>query len=237
MMIMRAALLVTVLTLNVVTKPAHAQEHADSWSAALDESDVYALADLMLGYFATAVGNTEQTIIDGRLRVDNLGEEGVWIYSQLNTGDELSLYRQRFHHLMLSDDRMQVIQRSYAHTDPDKFIDVWENPAVLARLRKSDLEPVLDADCAQIWTLDVEGRWRGVVDPHRCKVFSERRQETIRIGADSYYQGDDFGTSERGFDEGMNPIWGSAPGEFIILTRCRSYRCTEEARALSERTE
>lgn len=198
-----------------------------------EKLDPRELVELMLGHFATAPGNTNATIIDRRIAFNVRGAEGVWFYSQLNTGENLAIYRQRFHQLSLSDDGSKVIQRSFVPRDPERFVDAWENHDVIALLSEDDMEPALGEGCEQVWTREANGIWRGKVDPRSCEIFSERRQAVIRIGAEGFYDGDTMGTTERGFDADMNPIWGSQPGEFITLTRCRSYRCVDEARLLS----
>lgn len=208
---------------------------AQDSSPLLDEADQSELAALMLKDFATAPENTDQTIIDRRVAVTVEGEAGVWFYSQLNTGDEQKLYRQRFHQLTISEDGTSLVQRSFVPADADRFVDLWAIADPLTRLSKTDMRPVLGEGCAQSWSKDADGTWHGKVDPRTCEIFSERRQTTIRIGADSYYRGDVYGTSERGFDAEMNPVWGSKPGEYITLHRCQSSRCQTEARALAER--
>ena len=95
----------------------------------------------------------------------------------------------------------------------------------------------MNSGCVQSWTRDADGIWHGSVDPLTCVIFSERRQTTIRIGSDSYYQGSTYGTSERGFDEAMSLLWGSEPGEYIAMTRCASPRCAEEVRQLTSSAE
>ena len=199
------------------------------------ESAAIALGSAMLGDFATAPDNADATIIDRRMMFIVPGFEGVWLYSQLNTGDDLSLYRQRFHQLLPSDDGSQVIQRSYVPVDPERFVDAWEKGDAFAGLTIEDMRAALGEGCEQIWSQGEDGVWRGAVDPRTCSIFSERRQATIRIGAEGFYQGNVMGTTERGFDAEMNQIWGSAPGEFILLTRCKRYGCLDEARILAER--
>ena len=208
---------------------------AQDTSTKMDEAGLSELAALMLQDFATAPENTEQTIIDRRVSVRVTGETGVWFYSQLNTGDEQKLYRQRIHQLSISEDGTSLVQRSFVPADADRFVDLWTRAGLLRLLSMTDMRPVLGEGCAQSWSKNVEGIWHGKVDPRTCEIFSERRQTTIRIGADSYYKGDTHGTSERGFDANMNPVWGSKPGEYIVLQRCQSSRCIQEAEALSER--
>lgn len=214
--------------------PAFAQASA---APLITQDELAELAALMLGDFATNPHNYEETIIDRRIAIIVEDQPGIWFYSQMNTGDDQSLYRQRFHQLALAEDGQSVIQRSYVAKEAARFADGWTQPETFAGLSMADMEPVLSDGCEQDWRRDDLGIWRGTVDPERCTVFSERRQVAIRIGSDSYYLGELYGTSERGFDEAMNPIWGSAPSEYIDLLRCRSHLCTAEARKLSERTE
>ncbi len=217
----------------VIGQPTVARDNSPS---ATENAGLRQLSQLMLGDFATPPDNLEQTIIDRRVAVSVAGETGIWFYSQLNTGTDQAVYRQRFHRLDHAGDGESVIQRSFEPVDASRFVDGWAHPEAFAALAMTDMKPVLGEGCEQVWSKDAEGVWRGTVDPRRCEIFSERRQTTIRIGADGFYRGDVFGTSERGFDAEMNPVWGSKPGEYITLLRCQSQRCEREARALSERT-
>lgn len=219
--------------LLVISQPILAH---DDTANVTEDVDLRQLSQLMLGNFATAPDNFEQTIIDRRIAVSVDGETGIWFYSQMSTGPDQKVYRQRFHRLELSSDGDQVIQRSFEPLDANRFVDGWTRPEVFASLGMDDMKPVLGEGCEQVWSKDAENVWRGTVDPRRCEIFSQRRQTTIRIGADGYYQNDVFGTSERGFDADMNPVWGSKPGEYITLLRCQSHRCEREARALMERS-
>ncbi len=201
------------------------------------ESAAFALGSAMLGDFATSADDKDATIIDRRMIFIVPGFEGVWLYSQLNTGDDLSLYRQRFHQLLPSDNGTQVIQRSFVPVEPERFVDAWEKGDAFVGLTMDDMKAALGEGCEQVWTQGEDEVWRGVVDPLTCTIFSERRQAKIRIGAEGFYRDDVMGTTERGFDAEMNQIWGSAPGEFILLTRCKRFGCPDEARLFSERSQ
>ncbi len=204
---------------------------------ALDrQADVEVLDFLakVAGSYATAPENRETTIIDRRFGpYETFEASGLWFYTQLNTGDDQELYRQRLHQLTVSKDRSKVTQRSFVFKESERFVDVWQNPEILHQISMEDLEPALPDGCDQVWHQGEDGIWRGKVDPATCKIFSERRQANIRIGADGYYHEGVYATSERGFDEAMNPIWGSKPGEYIIHNRCQSDYCADEAAALA----
>ena len=202
-----------------------------------DETALHELAAFMLNDYATSPENLKETIIDRRIPLHVEGEEGVWFYSQLNTGDDQKLYRQRFNQLILADDGKTIVHRSYAAKAPERFADAWGKPDVLENLASADLEVALNEGCAQRWVKDGIGVWRGTVDPQTCMIFSQRRQANIRIGADGYYRGNILGVTERGFDDAMNFLWGSQSGEFIELTRCRSHLCARESTILSAREE
>ena len=201
------------------------------------EADLAELAGLMLNNYATLPDNTEQTIIDRRVAVEVEGSDAIWFYSQLNTGDDQSLYRQRFHKLTLMGDGTTIVQRSYVPRDPDRYVDGWADETAFSDLTEDDIEPALSHGCDQHWRKAEDGTWQGKVDPASCEIYSARRQTIIRIGADGFYDGHTYGTSERGFDADMNPIWGSKPGEFIPLARCQSQLCADEALALSKRSQ
>jgi len=234
-MVFRQTLLCVLLAVFCVGQSALAQVGEVGQGQGTGQSELSELALLMMGDFATTPDNKEQTIIDRRVPVSVRDEGGVWFYSQLNTGDEQKVYRQRFHQLVTSSDGHSLVQRSYVPIETSRYVDGWAHPEVFAALSLADMRPVLGQGCEQNWVMDPKGIWRGKVDPHSCELFSERRQRTIRIGADSYYRTGVHGTSERGFDEEMNPVWGSKPGEYITLLQCQSTKCEQEARQLSER--
>jgi hypothetical protein len=210
---------------------------AQAGSEAVSDAELHELAAFMMSDFATSPENLEQAIVDRRIAIIVDSEPGVWFYSQMNTGNEQRLYRQRFHQLTLSADGQTIVQRSFTPIDPTKFADGWDNPEVFEALGPADMRSAMSSGCEQSWRLGADGVWRGTVDPETCLIFSERRQASIRIGADSFYRGATFGTSERGFDQAMNPIWGSKPGEYIPLTRCRSHLCAAESQSLMQRAE
>ncbi len=230
----RSAFFIALSGVLLIGQPIAAQ---DDVASTTEDAGLRQLSQLMLGDFATTPDDLEQTIIDRRIAVSVAGETGIWFYSQLNTGTDQKVYRQRFHRLDLAGDGESVIQRSFEPADANRFVDGWAQPEAFAGLAKTDMKPVLGEGCEQVWARDADGVWRGKVDPHRCEIFSERRQTTIRIGADGFYRGDVFGTSERGFDAEMNPVWGSKPGQYITVLRCQSQRCEREASALSERSQ
>ena len=196
---------------------------------------IEALSEMMLGDFATSPDNLEATIIDRRVAIAIDGETGFWFYSQLNTGDDQKLYRQRFHHVSASEDGQSLVQRSYVPVNAERLVDAWMKKGALTQITAADMKPALGEGCEQVWKVDTTGVWRGTVDPKTCTIFSQRRQQKIGIGADGYYDGNSYGTSERGFDENMNKIWGSEPGQYITLRRCSSTKCEQEAQVLAER--
>lgn len=190
---------------------------ADQHNAAHSANPASALATLMVGTFQTAPDDSENTIRDRRLRITSPEFDGVWLYYQLNTGEEWGVYRQRV--VALTDDGDNVVQKTYGLKDPESAVDIWDRPAQLASLSRDDIEPYFDEGCEQVWARDETEQWRGYVDPETCKIFSERRQANISIEAEARINQTTYRQTERGYDAEGNQLFGTAPGEFIVLYR------------------
>lgn len=195
----------------------NASQSADQRNDAAAAGSASALASLMIGTFQTAPDDPVNTIRDRRVRIASPDFEGVWLYYQLNTGDDWTVYRQRV--IELSEDDDAVIQKTYGLKDPEGFIDVWERPEQLASLSRDDIEPYFEEGCEQVWSRDEQDQWRGYVDPENCKIFSERRQSNISIEAEARLDQSTYRQTERGFDADGNQLFGTKPGEFIVLYR------------------
>ena len=193
-------------------------------ASAVDESGApknglaEALASLMTDTFQTAPDDPDNTIRDHRVRLTSSAFDGVWLYYQLNTGDDWDVYRQRVVELAENDDGA-VLQKTYRLKEPERFIDAWDKPGLLSSMTAEDIEPFFDDGCEQRWTLNAGGEWRGYVDPATCKIFSERRQANISIEAEARLDAETYRQTERGFDEDGNKLFGTEPGEFIVLYR------------------
>jgi len=173
------------------------------------------LASDMEGRFEVALG-TDEAMQDRRLRIDALGP-GEWVYYQVNHQADLSVYRQRILQLQtLSDGRVK--QTAWTFEDAEAHADLWDKPGALAALSLDDLSVGLEEGCAQVWSLS-DTVWRGIVDPETCIITSSRRGTQMRIGAESVLSPTSLSVAERGFDMDRAQLWGTAPGDFYVLTR------------------
>lgn len=167
--------------------------------------------------FATLKPNTANIIKDQRVRIRSDALNGIWFYTQLNTGADGKLYRQRLSQLTLSSDGMTIIQKTFGLKAPEFYVDAWENPERLSNLTTDEFESYFQAGCEQVWRADNRGAWTGYVDPKTCVVSSKRRNKDIRIEAEAYLSKDIYRTNERGYELDMTFLWGTKPGEFIDL--------------------
>jgi len=186
-------------------------------SARSEKADIKALAGLMENVFETAPENTETIIRDKRVRVVSQALEGMWFYTQLNTGEEGKLYRQRLSQLTLSEHEDAIVQIAYRLKDPTKYADAWKTPGLLNVITNDDFEPYFTEGCEQVWKPQGDGGWKGYVDPKTCVVTSKRRNKDIRIESEGYLSNDVYRTNERGYEMDMTFLWGTKPGEYIDL--------------------
>lgn len=203
------AVLATMLLASCVSQPE---------PEAAEASNVERLAALMIDTFETAPDDPDNDIRDQRVLINSPSLEGTWIYYQLNTGPERKVYRQRIIELIARDDGA-VIQKTYGLKSPEEYVAAWDNAEKLNALSQDDFEPYFDDGCEQIWRLDDTSGWIGYVDPATCKIFSERRQANISIEAEARLNEEAYRQTERGFDEDGNKLFGTKPGEFIVLYR------------------
>ncbi len=183
------------------------------------EDPASTLSALMTGTFQTAPDDPDNTIRDRRVPVTSTNLDGVWLYYQLNTGEDWDVYRQRVVELATDGDSGGVVQKTYGLKKPGRFVDAWDNPALLSSITYDDIEPFFDEGCEQRWTLSAEDGWHGYVDPETCKIFSERRQSHISIEAEARLDAEIYRQTERGYDDAGNKLFGTEPGEFIVLYR------------------
>jgi len=152
---------------------------------------------------------------------EGASDGGAWIYLQLNTGEERTLYRQRVMHFTARPDA-SVIQNTYSFSEPEKFADVLDTPARLDALSMDDLERSLATGCAVTWTYDANNGvtpWRDYVSQDDCLIFSERRQANIGIEGETRLGPRIIKQTERGYAADGTVLFGTEPGEFIELVR------------------
>ena len=183
----------------------------------LSESDLKSFATLAERHFQTPPENTENIILDRRVRVEGESLQGHWVYTQLNTGTEQKTYRQRLANFVISDDQKSIVQRTYTLADPQAYENLWEKPDVLARTSAKDYTEMFNQGCELNWTKSDAGEWDGLVDPETCIIHSKRRNKDIRIGSVSRMTQDKYQSSESGYEMDMTYLWGSKPGELITL--------------------
>lgn len=209
------------LALSACAAP-RATTPVETAAGASEETRVESLAALMTDIFETSPDDPDNDIRDQRVRINAPALDGVWLYYQLNTGAERKLYRQRVISLSAAsdgDDGRTVVQRTYILKEPERYVDAWSEPDLLAEMTPEQIEPFFEQGCEQVWRPDNTGGWRGYVDPKTCRIFSERRQSYISIEAEAQLDETAYRQTERGYDRDGNTLFGTAPGEFIVLYR------------------
>jgi len=182
-----------------------------------ESADIISLASLIENTFETAADNTETVIRDQRIRIQSDALEGIWFYTQLNTGVEEKLYRQRLSNLRLSANGTTIIQKTYGFKAPELYVNAWENTERLNALTPDDFESYFTKGCELVWRSVAQGEWTGYVDPQTCIVSSKRRNRDIRIESEVFLSKDIYRTNERGYEMDMTFLWGTKPGEAIEL--------------------
>jgi len=157
-------------------------------------------------------------LLDRRVRVaaPAFGEHVV--YWQLNSGPEREVYRQRLLVFTAAPDSDEIIQATWSFREPERFVDAFAAPDLFAGLTEADAEPALPDGCDQVWSRTDDG-WYGRVDPDTCRVWSERRQQWRRIGAEARVLPDAYLQAERGFDDEGTQLFGTKPGDMYRLER------------------
>ncbi|MCC5861461.1 MAG: hypothetical protein JJT93_06075 [Gammaproteobacteria bacterium] len=202
-----AAMLAAMSVLAVL--PAWADERAD------------ALVAMLEGVYRT-VHDTHSPdspqLVDRRHRVlaPALGEHVL--YWQLNSGPEQRIYRQRL--LVIEPDAASGLlrQRTMSFRAPARFADRFDDAALFAALTEEDVVNELPPDCLPLWRETRRG-WRSYLDPARCRIFSSRHQDYRHIEAEVDLGPQSLGQAERGFDGQGRQLFGTPPGEMLLLER------------------
>ena len=146
---------------------------------------------------------------------------GAWVYLEL--AQDGALYRQRVFHYTMHDDG-RIAQQTYSFADPEKFASIVRPPALFHQLSMEDLTASLEPGCIVYWSFDADSAetpWRGFVSPDDCTIVSARREARIAIEAETRLGPDIIQQTERGYDAEGNVLFGTAPGEFIVMERIR----------------
>lgn len=219
-MLVRTSLLLSAAIALVSCTTHHLAPAPDTPTIAkLTSADLDAFAMSMIDIFETAPNDPDNDIRDQRVRVNSPALDGLWIYYQLNTGGDRKVYRQRVIHLSISEGGDALTQRTYGLNEPELYVDAWTNPALLSALTQEKMKPYFEEGCDQIWRPEGANSWRGYVDPQTCRIFSERRQSHISIEAEARLDDTAYRQTERGIDSNGNILFGTEPGEFIVLYR------------------
>jgi len=155
-------------------------------------------------------------LLDRRVRVDAPAFGEHVVYWQLNSGPEREVYRQRL--LVFTAAGDEIVQATWSFREPEQFADAFDAPGLFADLTEADVEPTLPDGCDQVWSRTDDG-WYGRVNPDSCRVWSERRQQWRRIGAEAMVLPDAYLQAERGFDDEGTQLFGTKPGEMYRLER------------------
>ncbi len=191
-------------------------------SAGADSGNLERLAELMQGRYDThaaatvAANEAEERLTDSRQRVDAPALGPVVFYLQLNRGSELGLYRQRI--LVFTESEGRIHQNAFTLKDPAKFENAVLGDAVLENLTEDDMEPMFVSGCTQTWTTTADG-FSGYTDPATCRIISSRTGKPRRIEAETVLSEDTLALAERGYDDDMNQLFGTPPGETTRLGR------------------
>ena len=187
-----------------------------------DSATLERLAELMQGRYdshppgiETNVPDAER-LVDSRQRADAPALGDVVFYLQLNRGADRTLYRQRI--LVFTEKNGEIEQAAYTLKDAERFVDAEVGDPVLSGLTLDDVAPMFGDGCGQIWTADGDA-FVGYVNPATCRIVSTRTGKPRRIEANSLLLVDGLSVSERGYDDDMNQLFGSPPGEATTLIR------------------
>ncbi len=183
-----------------------------STSAVADDELVESLASLIAGVYEINTPETRMT--DRRIRIAAPDIGAVVFYLQVNQGPELAVYRQRI--LVLEADGDKVTQRAYSFIDPESWIDSSAHD--LAGLLPEAVERTLPDGCETVWTA-VDNGYRGYTDPTRCTIISSRTGKPRRIESETLLSESTLSLVERGFDEQGVQLFGTMPGESLVLRR------------------
>lgn len=153
-----------------------------SSSSALAEAEddpVRQLAFLLESGFASSDSQAQDKRTLTSVRLNLSGEakpEGVWLYSQVNQGQDQVIVEQSFIRLLPLKGGA-VVQKTYRPTQPDKWRDAWNDAERLASFGVTEFEPSFDNGCDQYWRAQNQHDWRGNVDPESCVIETEQGKQ------------------------------------------------------------
>jgi hypothetical protein len=140
------------------------------------------------------------------------------LYWQLNSGPEQRVYRQRLLIIEPDEDSGLLRQRTVSFREPARFAGQFDNAALFATLTGDDVVSELNPDCVPLWSETPDG-WRSYLDPARCRIFSSRHQDYRHIEAEVELEASGMRQTERGFDGEGRQLFGTAPGDMLVLER------------------
>jgi hypothetical protein len=179
---------------------------------------IVALQEMLLGTFTTAGGELSGPMMTQHLAIAATGLPGPAFYSQINTGGDRRLYRQRINVLVPAGaGRVRVI--SHALVEPARFAADRPLPAITSADLKPGFEATPESDCSMIWQQTAINAWRGRIDAGRCRIVSARRGTTIGLEAEAELDARSLRQTERGIGADGSRLFGTAPGVLIELTR------------------
>ena len=181
-------------------------------TSAADDDMLESFATLMQGRFE--IDEPDNRMVDERIRVDAPAIGDVVFYMQLRQGPELAVYRQRI--LVFEAEDAAIYQRAYSLHEPERWVDASADQ--LSGLGADDIKPTLPDGCDQVWIVVDQG-FRGYTDPRQCTVISSRTGKPRSIEAKTLLTGSMLSLVERGFDEQGNQLFGTKPGEALVLRR------------------
>jgi glucose/arabinose dehydrogenase len=157
-------------------------------------------------------------LTDRRVRVQAPALGSHVLYWQLNSGPEQRVYRQRLLIIEPDADSGLLRQRTVSFVEPARFANQFDQQALFAALTEHDVVSELDAACMPLWRETPAG-WRAWLDPARCRIFSSRHQDYRHIEAEVELEPARMRQTERGFDSEGRQLFGTPPGEMLVLER------------------
>ena len=183
--------------------------------ASLEVQGSVELATMLVGRFAGTSSDSEIYLEDQRTLMAPLGE-GVWFYFRRDRDG--ILYRERVVQLIDQPDG-SVRQQTWRLVAPE--IPVAD--ITLDSLQSDAMAGGEESNCLQVWrrthSEQVGTLWQAIIDPDNCVIFSSRRNQAIRIGAETRLTQNRLLEAERGFTIENEFLWGTPVAEFSALQR------------------
>ena len=136
--------------------------------------------------------------------------DGHWLYVEQAVADFLDRpYRQRIYHVF--SDGEQVVSEIYTIPQPEAWVAVWEDPAVIATLAPEDLTK--KDGCAVRLNRRSPGVYEGETGVGTCL---STRSGAAYATSEVILTDDHLESWDRGFDEAGVQVWGATEGAYVF---------------------